>query len=60
MGSSDSIIEFAGQDFWFKLTGDEGFYIKLIRIIDSLPEKYAAGGVLRWFPPRGYIRLRLS
>ena len=33
-------IELAGKDFWTELTGDEEFYIKLIRFMDKLPEKY--------------------
>ena len=32
--------ELAGQDFWTELTGDDQFYIKLIRMMDKLPEKY--------------------
>lgn len=32
--------ELAGQVFWTELTGDEEFYIKLIRIMDKLPERY--------------------
>ena len=32
--------EIAGQEFWTELTGDEQFYIKLIRLMDTLPEKY--------------------
>lgn len=32
--------ELAGQDFWAELTGDKEFYIKLIRFMDKLPEKY--------------------
>lgn len=32
--------EFAGKDFWAELTGDPEFYIKLIRYMDKLPEKY--------------------
>lgn len=32
--------ELAGQDFWTELTGDDQFYIKLIRYMDTLPEKY--------------------
>lgn len=32
--------ELAGKDFWTKLTGDDEFYIKLIRFMDKLPEKY--------------------
>ncbi len=33
-------LELAGKDFWTELTGDEEFYIKLIRYMDKLPEKY--------------------
>lgn len=33
-------IELAGKEFWAELTGDEEFYIKLIRYMDQLPEKY--------------------
>jgi len=32
--------ELAGKDFWTELTGDDEFYIKLIRFMDKLPEKY--------------------
>lgn len=32
--------ELAGKDFWAELTGDDGFYIKLIRLMERLPEKY--------------------
>lgn len=32
--------ELAGQEFWTELTGDDQFYIKLIRLMDTLPEKY--------------------
>lgn len=32
--------ELAGKDFWAELTGDDSFYIKLIRLMDKLPEKY--------------------
>ncbi|MDR1021154.1 MAG: hypothetical protein LBL73_10385 [Synergistaceae bacterium] len=32
--------ELAGQDFWEEITGDNDFYIELIRIMDKLPEKY--------------------
>jgi len=32
--------ELAGQEFWTELTGDDQFYIKLIRFMDTLPEKY--------------------
>ena len=33
-------IELACKDFWAELTGDEEFYIKLIRYMGKLPEKY--------------------
>lgn len=33
-------MELAGKNFWTELTGDEEFYIKLIRFMDKLPEKY--------------------
>jgi hypothetical protein len=32
--------EMAGQEFWAELTGDDDFYIKLIRMMDKLPETY--------------------
>ena len=32
--------ELAGKVFWAELTGDEEFYIKLVRFMDELPEKY--------------------
>lgn len=32
--------ELAGKEFWTELTGDENFYIKLIKMMGSLPEKY--------------------
>ena len=32
--------ELAGKEFWAELTGDDEFYIKLIRLMDRLPEKY--------------------
>ena len=31
-------MELAGKDFWTELTGDEEFYIKLIRFMDKLPD----------------------
>lgn len=34
--------ELAGKNFWWKLTGDENFYIKLIEYMGDLPEKYVA------------------
>jgi len=33
-------MEFAGQEFWAELTGDDDFYLKLIRYMEALPEKY--------------------
>lgn len=32
--------ELAGKDFWAALTGDDEFYIKLIKLMGRLPEKY--------------------
>lgn len=32
--------ELAGQAFWAELTSDDEFYIKLIRYMDTLPERY--------------------
>jgi hypothetical protein len=32
--------ELAGQEFWYELTGDDRFYVKLIRFMGKLPEKY--------------------
>ena len=32
--------ELAGQDFWYELTGDEQFYIKLIKYMDHIPKEY--------------------
>ena len=32
--------ELAGQKFWAELTGDDDFYLKLIRYMKALPEKY--------------------
>lgn len=32
--------ELAGQDFWFELTGDKEFYIKIIRYMGNKPEEY--------------------
>lgn len=32
--------ELAGKAFWAELTGDEDFYIKLIKLMDKIPEKY--------------------
>ena len=32
-------VELAGKAFWTELTGDETFYIKLIRFMDKLPKQ---------------------
>lgn len=32
--------ELAGQDFWYELTGDKEFYIKIIDYMGTKPEKY--------------------
>lgn len=34
--------ELARKNFWWKLTGEEDFYIKLIEYMGDLPEKYVA------------------
>lgn len=39
-GKPKFYLELAGQNFWKELTGDDDFYIKLIRFMDKLPEKY--------------------
>lgn len=39
-GTPKIYLELAGKDFWYELTGDEEFYVKLIRIMGNLPEKY--------------------
>lgn len=33
-------LELAGKDFWEELTGDPDFYMKLIKFMGQLPEKY--------------------
>lgn len=33
-------MELAGKAFWAELTGDDEFYIKLIRFMNKLPERY--------------------
>jgi hypothetical protein len=35
--------ELAGQDFWYELTGDEDFYLRIIHYMGELPEKYIEG-----------------
>jgi hypothetical protein len=32
--------ELAGQDFWYELTGNEDFYLRIIQYMGELPEKY--------------------
>jgi hypothetical protein len=32
--------ELAGQDFWYELTGDKEFYLRIIHYMSDLPEKY--------------------
>lgn len=32
--------ELAGQDFWAELTGDTNFYLKIIKLMGTHPEKY--------------------
>ena len=32
--------EFAGQEFWAELTGEEDFYLKIIQFMGALPEQY--------------------
>ncbi|MGX8729141.1 MAG: PmeII family type II restriction endonuclease [Lachnospiraceae bacterium] len=34
--------ELAGKQFWAELTGDEDFYLKIIKFMGELPEKYVA------------------
>lgn len=33
--------ELAGKDFWYWLTGDSGFYMKIIRFMGTRPDEYA-------------------
>jgi len=39
-GQPKIYFELAGQEFWYELTGDDQFYIKLIRFMGNLPERY--------------------
>ncbi len=39
-GMAKFYLELAGKDFWAELTGDDEFYIKLIRYMEKLPEMY--------------------
>lgn len=34
--------ELAGKEFWAELTGDDEFYLKIIRFMGELPERYVA------------------
>ena len=34
-------IELAGKEFWEELTGDPDFYLKLMNLMDNIPEQYA-------------------
>jgi hypothetical protein len=39
-GLAKLYTELAGQDFWTEITGDDEFYLKLIRYMNRLPEQY--------------------
>ena len=39
-GRAKLYTELAGKDFWTALTGDESFYIDLVRYMDKLPENH--------------------
>lgn len=41
-GKPKMYLELAGKKFWAELTGDEEFYIKIIKFMGELPEKYVA------------------
>lgn len=41
VGNEKFYQELAGKDFWEWLTGDPDFYIKIIRMMGTRPEKYA-------------------
>ena len=41
-GKAKMYQELAGKRFWAELTGDEGFYIKIIEYMGTMPEKYVA------------------
>lgn len=40
-GSEKFYMEIAGQDFWEWLTGDAGFYIKIVELMGTRPDEYA-------------------
>lgn len=40
-GSEKFYMEIAGQDFWEWLTGDAGFYIKIVEFMGTRPDEYA-------------------
>lgn len=35
-------FDLSGKDFWWKITGEENFYIKLMEYMGDLPKKYVA------------------
>lgn len=39
-GTPKIYTELAGKDFWTMLTGDEEFYVKIIKYMGNLPEEY--------------------
>ncbi len=41
-GTPKMYKELAGKQFWYELSGDEEFYIKIISFMGTLPEKYVA------------------
>jgi hypothetical protein len=42
-GQPKMYLQLAGQVFWEELTGDNEFYLKLIRYMEQLPETYIEG-----------------
>ena len=47
--------ELAGQDFWYWLTGDEDFYIRIIDLMGTKPDEYA--DIFRGFYTRALNRM---
>lgn len=39
--STSPVIELAGQEFWERVTGEEGFYIRFLSLMRDLPQKHA-------------------
>lgn len=39
-GKAHSFRELAGQDFWLEITGDDEFYLKIIRLMKDRPQKH--------------------